>query len=251
MDCWVCNNTVEAYLPYGVPPRTGQCPHCGAKPRHRVLLWIFRRYLQSVLDQDCRVLEVGASRFAVERFPVEAFIGAASYTVADIQRLPYHDSLRAPHSFVQTSVDALGFEAGSFDIVLCNNVLPYVPDYLSALSEVRRCLKPDGLAFVETHREVERTLDAHQYRLNNPDLKEEFFRTNGDVWMFGDDFPDSVARAGLLPRPLHLFECEDRAFKAEHGLKLRSSVLAAVRSDLGDRRFLDEVTRDAARAPAG
>ena len=237
MHCWVCDKPVDRFLPYGLPPRPGKCPHCSAKPRHRSLLWLLRHRLSGSLACGAKVLEVGANPFSARRLPGSDYLGQARYVVADIQRLPYHDELKAPHGFVQSSVEALAFADELFDIVLCNNVLPYVPDYQRALREVRRCLKADGLAFVETHCEAGPTRSVAQYHRENPHLDETYFRTNGDVWVFGEDFVDSVARAGLLPRLLCPFENQDEAFHRYNGLKLPTSFLAAVRSGEGDRRF--------------
>jgi SAM-dependent methyltransferase len=50
--------------------------------------------------------------------------------------------------FVTSSVYALPFEDGSFDVVYANAVLMYVRDQVGALREMRRVLRRDGLAAV-------------------------------------------------------------------------------------------------------
>lgn len=42
------------------------------------------------------------------------------------------------------SVVSLPFPAGTFDVVICTEVLEHVPDYRSALRELRRVLRPGG-----------------------------------------------------------------------------------------------------------
>ncbi len=51
-------------------------------------------------------------------------------------------------SFHHLEDHRLPFENGTFDRVICKNVLEYVPDLEATLGEVRRVLKPDGLIHV-------------------------------------------------------------------------------------------------------
>jgi ubiquinone/menaquinone biosynthesis C-methylase UbiE len=46
-------------------------------------------------------------------------------------------------------ITQLPFGAGSFDLILCSHVLEHVPDDRQALSELRRVLRPDGLALLQ------------------------------------------------------------------------------------------------------
>ncbi|HSL22718.1 MAG TPA: class I SAM-dependent methyltransferase [Vicinamibacterales bacterium] len=54
----------------------------------------------------------------------------------------------AVSGLVQASVTALAFRDGSFDIVVCNQVLEHVPDDVNAFRELRRVLRPGGLLIV-------------------------------------------------------------------------------------------------------
>ena len=50
--------------------------------------------------------------------------------------------------WVQADIAALPFEDGSFDLVLCQQALQFVPDHAAALAELRRVLAPGGHAVV-------------------------------------------------------------------------------------------------------
>lgn len=50
----------------------------------------------------------------------------------------------APLDYVEASVQALPFEDGSFDAVLCQQGLQFFPDQAGALKEMKRVLKPGG-----------------------------------------------------------------------------------------------------------
>jgi SAM-dependent methyltransferase len=89
---------------------------------------------------DIDVLDVGCGRrpYAplVERH-------AARYVGVDMAPGPMVD--------VIASADALPFEDGSFDCVLCNQLLEHVESPPAVVSELRRVLRPGGVALASTH----------------------------------------------------------------------------------------------------
>jgi len=54
----------------------------------------------------------------------------------------------APIEYVNASADALPFEDGSFDVVLCQQGLQFFPARAAAVGEMRRVLRPGGVAGV-------------------------------------------------------------------------------------------------------
>lgn len=65
--------------------------------------------------------------------------------------------------WVEGSVLELPFEAGSFDLVLCQLGLQFFPDRLLALKEMARVLKPGGRAGFSVYSAIERTPAAHAF----------------------------------------------------------------------------------------
>ena len=47
-------------------------------------------------------------------------------------------------------VEQLVLPEGSFDAIICNQVIEHVPDPLALIAEIRRLLRPDGVAFIGT-----------------------------------------------------------------------------------------------------
>ena len=97
------------------------------------------------------------------------------------------------------SATEIPFDASSFEVVSCCDVLEHIPDWLKVISEVRRILKPGGLFLFDT---INRTLES---RIN---------------FIFGlQDFP--LTR--LFPKNTHIWEMfikpdELRASLEENGL---------------------------------
>ena len=234
--CWACVQSMGAFEAYGQPPRMGRCPHCGAKPRHRAMLWYLRHALAPRLGVGTRVLEIGAAKFAIRHFLSEDYLGLATYSALDLRCLKHHRSLPSPHGFVQGSATALPFAPASFDVILCNNTLTYIPEDTGALVEMRRCLQPHGVLMIQTHRHAEPTFSAAAYAVRHPELPPSWFAENGDAWVYGPDFFDRVHTAGLTTRvDLPLAGRED-GFYARYGIKPHMEFIVAFRDAAGEER---------------
>lgn len=235
--CWVCGNPVAEFLAYGIPPRPGRCPHCGAKPRNRAVHWYLREVVRPRLDADSEVLEVGGSRFAVEHLCREHVIGDARYTIIDLRRLGFHARLEPPHRFVQMDVTKTDFADESFDVILCNHTLPYVREDRQALAEIFRCLKSDGLAMLDSSHDTGRTRRVAEYRREHPELTDEYFAENGDQWVYGQDYLSRIESTGFGARVDVLFGGWNAELKRRHGLKSLHELVVAFKSPQGARRF--------------
>ena len=238
--CWVCSRPVACFQPYGVPPRTGRCPHCGAKPRSRALHRLVRDRIGPRLAAEDWVLEIGPSRFSADHVIGTDLFAPARCVAVDVRRLRHHRRLGASGRFVAAHAAMLGFADASFDFIVCNNTLPYVREDRRALGEIARCLKQDGLAMIDTHRGPGATRTADAFRREHPGLGEDWFAANGDAWVYGEDFLDRVREAGLDPVEIELFPDAPARFFAANGLKLRVRALFASRHPAGIRRFFGE-----------
>ena len=149
---------------------------------------------------------------------------------------------------MQAHAAMLGFGDACFDFILCNNTLPYIREDRRALAEIARCLKPAGLAMIDTHRGAGATCSAEAFRREHPDIGEDWFAANGDAWVYGEDFLDRVREAGLQPVEIELFPAAPSRFFAANGLKPRVRGLFASRHPAGLRRFFGPGRTDTNRA---
>lgn len=65
--------------------------------------------------------------------------------------------------WIEGSALSLPFDAGSFDVVLCQLGLQFFPDRLLALKEMVRVLKPQGRAAFSVYTSIENTPAAHAF----------------------------------------------------------------------------------------
>ena len=238
--CGICTRPVARFEPYGVPPRIGRCPHCGAKPRSRALHRLVRERIGPRLRAGDRVLEIGPSRFSADHIIGSEAFAPARCVAVDVRRRRHHRHLGASGRFAAASAARLPFADASFDFVLCNNTLPYVREDRRALAEIARCLGCDGLAMIDTHRGPGATRTAGAHRRAHPELGEDWFDANGDAWVYGEDFLDRVREAGLAPVEMELFPGAPAGFFTANGLKPRVQALFASRRPAGLRRFFGE-----------
>ncbi len=115
-----------------------------------------------------RVLDVGCG--VKPYYPY--FSAAASYVGVDVVENPAADLLGP--------VEALPVEDGSFDLVLCNQVLEHCDDPAQAVRELRRVTAPGGRVLASTHGvQVYHPSPNDLWRWTHAGL-ERLFRDNGD-----------------------------------------------------------------------
>ena len=93
--------------------------------------------------------------------------------------------------WVQADIAALPFEDGTFDLVLCQQALQFVPDHAAALAELRRVLAPGGRILVSVWRGPEHNpgfavfatvLDRHLGIGAGAVLRSPFAGGEGEAW---------------------------------------------------------------------
>lgn len=237
MNCWICGNSVVEFLDYGLPPRRGRCPHCGAKPRNRAAYWYLTQVVRPALGAGDEVLEIGSSRIGARYLCTEAAVGDARCTLIDERELDFHARIESPHRFLRMDVTDMTFADDCFDVILCNNTLPYVRDDRKALAEIFRCLKPDGLAMLDSSYDGERTLSVAEFRCEHPELGDDYFAENGDQWVYGKDYIERLQSVGFQVRIDEVFAGCTPEFKLGHGFKAHHELVVAFRSARGSARF--------------
>jgi SAM-dependent methyltransferase len=131
-----------------------------------------------------RVLDVGCGVKPYYPF----FAGAQNYVGVDIVENPAAD-LIGP-------VEALPVEDGSFDVVLCNQVLEHCDDPAQAVRELRRVTAPSGRVLASTHGvQVYHPSPNDLWRWTHAGL-ERLFRDNAD-WAALDVRPGAGTTACL------------------------------------------------------
>ncbi|GIX13691.1 MAG: type 11 methyltransferase [Paracoccaceae bacterium] len=174
------------------------CPACDSRPRHRLMKLWMDRHLR--LPRTARVLH----------FAAEAAIGAlirprvAEYRTADI----------APGADLRLDLTALDLPDGRVDLLIANHVLEHVADDRRALAEIARVLAPGGRAVLSVPM-VDSWPRTHEDPALGPEERRLYYTDRLHLRLYGRDFPDRIAAAGL--RVEEFVACEPDV--SRHGLK--------------------------------
>lgn len=111
------------------------CPKCGALERHRIQYLVLIQLAEKINFSQMSILH-----FAPEPFFREYFQNKfKEYTSADLfmENVDY-----------KADLTKLPFEDGKYDFVFASHVLEHIKNDNIALSEIRRVLKPNGIAIL-------------------------------------------------------------------------------------------------------
>jgi SAM-dependent methyltransferase len=144
----------------------------------------------------------------------------------------------------------LRFGEGTFDVILCNNVLPFAANDTAILAEIRRCLKPGGVAMVDVDTQVARTTATGTLRRRDPArFTAAYVATNGPYRFYGPDYPRRLRRAGLAWIRFDPLRGLSAEYRRAHGLKADGRVYLAFAGPEAARAFA-RAARAALSAPS-
>jgi SAM-dependent methyltransferase len=173
------------------------CPNCDSLERHRLQYLVVKDALKGMNVDEMTMLH-----FAPEKYLRPLFSRIfGKYETADL----YMEG-------VDHKVDILGlpFKDGSYDFVFASHVLEHIADDEKAIQEIRRILKPNGLAILPVPVVCDKTIE---YSEANP-------HEAGHVRAPGLDYYEKykkyfrrvdVHASGSLPAKYQLFTYEDRS----------------------------------------
>jgi len=185
-----------------IAPPTGlrkhaKCPNCNALERHRFQFLVVNDVLRYRNTAHLKMLH-----FAPEPFFRDFFLRRfGQYESADI------DMEGVNH---KVDLQKLPFSDESYDFVFASHVLEHIHNDENAISEIRRILKPNGIAILPVPIFVEKTIEypepnpneSSHIRAPGMDYFERYQRHFSKVDIF---------RSDKLPNKYQLFVYEDRS----------------------------------------
>ena len=114
-------------------------------------------------------------------------LGNIDYTAIDLDGR--QDALKA-------DLTALPFTS-QFDLVLCSHVLEHIPDDHKALREMRRVLRPGGIAVMQHPIDRGREKTFEDWAITTPEERDRIFFQSDHVRIYGRDIEDRIRNAGF------------------------------------------------------
>lgn len=161
------------------------CPICYANQRSRLLYAFLTEYMP--VPPEANVLHVAPElslyRYVFQHRPI-------NYYPVDLSPDRY---LEVP-GVQQVDITAAPFPNQMFDLILCNHVLEHIPDDRKAMRELRRMLRPDGVALLQVPLGMRLAATVEDPAVTDPRERERRFGQFDHVRIYEER--DYLARLG-------------------------------------------------------
>lgn len=212
--CPICENRIKIFLPEGAKMRfNALCPYCDSRERHRGY-WLYWKETDLFNGTKMKLLHFAPEKAFWDKISNMKFV---EYYPVDINPNMYG---------VKEIVDITDilYEDNMFDVIICNHVLEHIPNEQKALSELKRVLKKDGVAFlnVPLFEKNEETLEKEEY--NTPELRLKYYGQSDHMRAYGRDYGKRLERAGFEVEKILVNKCYTLEEREKYGLFKNTSV---------------------------
>jgi SAM-dependent methyltransferase len=187
VECPVCNSKYRKFLPYGRNTSSREnalCPSCLSLERHR-LMALYMKRKTNFYTANLKVLHVAPEYCFIDRFEQMKNL---DYITADIE---------SPLAKVKMDIHQIPFEDNTFDVAFCNHVMEHVDDYILAMGELHRVLKPGGWALIQSPQDMKCEVTYEDPTITDPKEREIHFLQNDHLRLFGRNYGRELEKGGF------------------------------------------------------
>ena len=180
------DSNYSKFLSYGYKTvrKNALCPGTLSLERHR-LLWLYLEKETNFLNSNLKVLHVAPEQVFYKKFKK---LKNWEYFTFD---------LNSPIADIKGDLTSTNFKDESFDLIICNHVLEHIEDDKSALNEIYRILKYNGISILQVPTNVKRKNTFEDSSIKSKNQREKYFGQYDHVREYGLDFKDRVEQAGF------------------------------------------------------
>ena len=180
------DSNYSKFLSYGYKTvrKNALCPGTLSLERHR-LLWLYLDKETNFLSSNLKVLHVAPEQVFYKKFKK---LKNWEYFTFD---------LNSPIADIKGDLTSTNFKNESFDLIICNHVLEHIEDDKSALDEMYRILKYNGISILQVPINVKRENTFEDLSIKSKIQREKYFGQYDHVREYGLDFKDRVEQAGF------------------------------------------------------
>ena len=180
------DSNYSKFLSYGYKTvrKNALCPGTLSLERHR-LLWLYLDRETNFLSSNLKVLHVAPEQVFYKKFKK---LKNWEYFTFD---------LNSPIADIKGDLISTNFKDEYFDLIICNHVLEHIEDDKSALDEIYRILKYNGISILQVPINVKRKNTFEDSSIKSKNQREKYFGQYDHVREYGLDFKDRVEQAGF------------------------------------------------------
>ena len=180
------DSNYSKFLSYGYKTvrKNALCPGTLSLERHR-LLWLYLDRETNFLSSNLKVLHVAPEQVFYKKFKK---LKNWEYFTFD---------LNSPIADIIGDLISTNFKDEYFDLIICNHVLEHIEDDKSALDEMYRILKYNGISILQVPINVKRENTFEDLSIKSKIQREKYFGQYDHVREYGLDFKDRVEQAGF------------------------------------------------------
>ena len=180
------DSNYSKFLSYGYKTvrKNALCPGTLSLERHR-LLWLYLDRETNFLSSNLKVLHVAPEQVFYKKFKK---LKNWEYFTFD---------LNSPIADIKGDLISTNFKDEYFDLIICNHVLEHIEDDKSALDEMYRILKYNGISILQVPINVKRENTFEDLSIKSKIQRQKYFGQYDHVREYGLDFKDRVEQAGF------------------------------------------------------
>ena len=201
------DSNYSKFLSYGYKTvrKNALCPGTLSLERHR-LLWLYLDRETNFLSSNLKVLHVAPEQVFYKKFKK---LKNWEYFTFD---------LNSPIADIKGDLISTNFKDEYFDLIICNHVLEHIEDDKSALDEMYRILKYNGISILQVPINVKRENTFEDLSIKSKIQREKYFGQYDHVREYGLDFKDRVEQAGFKVEMINYSEKISEDLVIKYGL---------------------------------
>ena len=201
------DSNYSKFLSYGYKTvrKNALCPGTLSLERHSHL-WVYLDRETNFLSSNLKVLHVAPEQVFYKKFKK---LKNWEYFTFD---------LNSPIADIKGDLISTNFKDEYFDLIICNHVLEHIEDDKSALDEMYRILKYNGISILQVPINVKRENTFEDLSIKSKIQREKYFGQYDHVREYGLDFKDRVEQAGFKVEMINYSEKISEDLVIKYGL---------------------------------
>ena len=204
---------------YGKLRKNALSPGTLSLERHR-LLWLYLNNSTNLLNSKLKVLHIAPEQIFYRKFKKNIYW---DYTTFD---------LKSPLADVNGDITNMSFNNDTFDLIICNHVLEHIIDDNSAMSEIYRVLKKDGIGILQVpiDKSLEKTYEDKT--LVSKKQRAKHFGQYDHVRIYAMDYKDRLENNGFIVNLLDYTNEIQEDLLSKYGL-IKGELIPIVKKSIG------------------